>query len=167
MLQEIDYLRQIAVRCRDGRTLDPELANWLGTCLDAFLTHRVRHVDDAFGLRPTRGGVAWWREDALRKRDAALRALAKQFFDDPSYSARAQAQAIWILSRRYAASTWRFDKKLHGMPTNYARTPKEYLWTAFQSGAPMPIGERQLRAILGGRNLSSALESNLSGQNKN
>ncbi len=149
MLQEIDYLRQIAVRCRDGRTLNPELANWLGTCLDAFLTHRVRHVDDAFGLRPTRGGVAWWREDALRKRDAALRALAQLHYDDMSHSVRAKAQAICRLSSRYAASTWRFDKELHEMPVNYAETPKEYLWTAFQSGAPMPIGERQLRAIIG------------------
>jgi hypothetical protein len=34
------------------------------------------------------------------------------------------------------------------MPPAYAGTPKEFLWQAFQSGAPMPLGERQLRNIV-------------------
>ena len=50
--------------------------------------------------------------------------------------------------RRYAASTWRFDRNNDDMPAHYAGTPKECLWRAFKSSAPMPIGERQLRNIL-------------------
>jgi hypothetical protein len=34
------------------------------------------------------------------------------------------------------------------MPETYEGTPLEFLWRAFKSGAPMPIGERQLRRIL-------------------
>ena len=34
------------------------------------------------------------------------------------------------------------------MPPDYADTQKECLWRAFKSGAPMPIGERQLRNVL-------------------
>jgi hypothetical protein len=34
------------------------------------------------------------------------------------------------------------------MPAHYRATPKEYLWRAFKSQAPVPIGERQLRNIL-------------------
>jgi hypothetical protein len=36
------------------------------------------------------------------------------------------------------------------MPEHYAGTPKELLWRAFSSGATMPIGERQIRNIVGG-----------------
>jgi hypothetical protein len=59
-----------------------------------------------------------------------------------------QAQEIWTTARRYAASAWRFDQDRDEMPAHYAGTPKECLWQAFKSSAPMPIGERQLRNIL-------------------
>ena len=59
-----------------------------------------------------------------------------------------QAQEIWTAARRYAASTWRFDRDNDAMPAHYAGTSKECLWRAFKSRAPMPIGERQLRNIL-------------------
>ena len=147
MPQEIDYLREIVTRCRDGGTLHPELANWLGGCLDAFLTRRVRDIDEAFGLRMGRGGMPWWMEEAVRKRDGALRALARHRNLPPSV--RGKARVICDLANRYAASAWRIDKERDEMPPAYAGTPKEYLWIAFRSGAPMPIGERQLRMILG------------------
>jgi hypothetical protein len=36
------------------------------------------------------------------------------------------------------------------MPPRYRGTEREFVWRAFKSGAPMPLGERQLRNIVGG-----------------
>ena len=146
MLQEIDHLREIADRCRGGGALDPSLAKWLGACLDRYLTRRVSHMDEAFGIRSARGGVPWRMEVAIRERDAALRAFARQL---PSFlSVRARARTICQLSTRYAATAWRFDKDKSEMPQFYAGTPNEQLWTAFRSGAPMPLGERRVSEII-------------------
>ena len=41
-----------------------------------------------------------------------------------------------------------FDRNRDEMPQAYQRTPKEWIWLAFKSGAAMPLGERQLRNIL-------------------
>ena len=146
MLQEIEHLRQIAEYCRKGSALDPKLANWLGSCLDRFLSDRVGHMDEAFGIRTSRGGVPWRIEAAIRKRDAALRALAQQL--PACLSVRARARAICQLSIRYATSAWCFDKNRSEMPTIYAGSTSEQLWTAFRSGAPMPIGERRVCEII-------------------
>jgi hypothetical protein len=35
------------------------------------------------------------------------------------------------------------------MPPDYVGRENECLWRAFKSGAPMPIGERRMRHILG------------------
>jgi hypothetical protein len=67
----------------------------------------------------------------------------------PSQSVSAQAQRIWSRSIRYAASAWIRDRNRAEMPAQYGGTPHEWLWRAFGSGAAMPIGERQLRHILG------------------
>jgi hypothetical protein len=147
MVIAIDRLREISLRCQSGQTLDPELAQWLSSSLDAFLSHRVRALDEALGLRSTRGGLSWWMEEAIRTRDAALRALAKE--PNLPSSIRAKARVIRELSRKYAASMWRFDKERAEMPAPYAGTLKQHLWTAFRSGAPMPIGERHIRTIIG------------------
>ena len=146
MLQEINHLREIAEHCRRGNSLDPKLANWLGSCLDEFLSRRAAHMDEAFGIRAARGGVSWRMEQALRTRDSALRTLARQL--DPSLSWRARARRISQLSARYAASAWHLDKMRSEMPALYAGTYKEQLWIAFQSGAPMPIGERRLSELI-------------------
>jgi hypothetical protein len=146
MLAEITYLREVAQKCRSGAALEPKLASWLGSCLENYLNHRARDMDDAFSLRNGRGGVPWWMEEALHKRDAALRKLSESHFI--GLSPTACARKIRESSERYAASSWRFDQKRPEMPKAYKGTPKQYLWKAFQSGAPMPIGERQLRAIL-------------------
>jgi len=54
-----------------------------------------------------------------------------------------------LLAVRYAGSTWRFDRDRQSLPAGYAGGVHEWLWRAFSSGAPMPIGERQLRHVLG------------------
>lgn len=142
----IDNLRNIMGQCFDGKALDGDLAEWLGAAIDGYLTRQFQTLEEALGLIFPRGGVPWWREEAMRKRNAALRYHAETFLDNLTLGMR--AQRIWTEAGRYAASTWRFDKDYNEMPLRYAGTPKECLWQAFKSGAPMPIGERQLRNIL-------------------
>ncbi len=143
----LDDLREIARCCRAGLPLRPNLARWLGSALHGYLTRYYRTVEQALNLRFPHGGVPWWREEAIRERDAALRALAGSFF--AALSPCAQARKIATISRRYAASAWRVDESKPDMPQAYVGTPKEYLWLAFKSVAVMPIGERQLRNVLG------------------
>lgn len=146
MLLIIRNLREIADHCRKGGNLPPERATWLAQSLESFLSHGCRSVDEALGLRFARGGVPWWIEEGMRSRDAALRNLAGRFCSGESITA--QAATIRTLSMRFAAGNWRFDRTQRDMPPHYAGTPKEYLWLAFKSGAPMPLGARRLRSIL-------------------
>lgn len=146
IFESIDNLREIMGRCFDGEPLDGDLADWLGDAIDGYLTQQFRSLEEAFGLIFPRGGIPWWREEAIRKRDRALRYFAETFLDELALGP--QAQEIWTTATRYAASAWRFDDDNDDMPDQYAGTPKECLWLAFKSGAPMPIGERQLRNIL-------------------
>lgn len=143
----IDNLRRIANCYRAGAPLEAEVAAWFGDCLDAFLQRRCGSIEEAFGLSFPRGGVPWWLEEAIRKRDGSLRRLAAEFL--PELTPTAQAREILTMSRRYGASTWRFDRERREMPAHYQGTAKAHLWRAFTSGAAMPIGERQLRKILG------------------
>ena len=145
MQATIEQLRRICRRCLDDS--DAQL-RWLGAALNDFLSHRCRTVDEALGLRFPRGGIPWWREEAARKRNAALRELAARFYGKEPVTT--QAREVFILSLRYAASAWRHDQKEHTMPDCYLGTDHEWLWAAFRSGAPMPIRERQLRHVLQG-----------------
>ncbi len=146
MLATIENLREISHRCLTDQPLSPEQSQWLGVSFTSFLDHRSRSLDEALGLRFPRGGVPWWREEAIRNRDAALRALAAEFLEE--LSPCAQAARIWTLATRYGATAWRYDREREEMPAQYHGTPKQYLWSAFSSGATMPICRRQLRKIL-------------------
>ena len=148
MLTAISNLREISERCRDGEPLDPSLSNWLAERLDRYLCHECTSIDDALGLRQPRGGVPWWLVEAMYRRDDALRDLADTVADDQSLSTR--ARELRRLTIRYAASAWRHDQDREAMPASYRGTCREYNWKALKSGAPMPLGERQLRNILGG-----------------
>jgi hypothetical protein len=146
MTAQIEKLREVTRRCLSGEPLDDSLAVWLGQSLAAFLDRRSPTVDQAFGLRFAQGGVPWWREEAIRRRDAALRLLAERHHAGVAPSA--QAQRICRAALRYAASAWLIDRHSPAMPPHYAGSEKELLWVAFKSGATMPICERQLRNIL-------------------
>jgi hypothetical protein len=146
MLSTIDNLREIARRCLAGEPLGEDLAEWLGGSLKSYLEQAYRSVDDALGLHFPPGGIPWWREEAIRLRDAALRELAEHFYGE--FSPCGRAREISTIANRYAASSWRFDQSREAMPSRYEGSPKEYLWRAFKSGATMPIGERQLRNII-------------------
>ncbi len=146
MLAAIDRLREVSRRCLDGEPLDRDLAEWLGDSLKGYLDQRHQNIGEALGLVFPKGGVPWWREEAIRDRDAALRDLAQRCHAGHSISA--QSRQISRRCDRYAASAWRFDRNREDMPPAYLRTPKELIWRAFKSGAAMPLGERQLRNIL-------------------
>jgi len=155
MLSAVRDLREIARCCSEGRPLSDDLARWLGKSLGEFLSHRTNTIEEALGLRPTRGGVPWWREEAIRSRNAVLQEFARCVCAGDSLSG--QARKIFVAAMRYASSSWRFDCTSDVLPPAYVGTPKELLWRAFKSGAPMPIGERQLRTILAqGRGVSHA-----------
>ena len=146
ILAIIENLREITERCFADEPLGHDLAEWLGSALDDYLTRQSRTIEEALGLIFPKGGIPWWREEANRKRDEALRYLAETFLVD--LSPCKQANEIWTIAMRYAASAWRFDRESEDMPERYAGSLKECLWRAFKSGAAMPLGERQLRNIL-------------------
>ncbi len=143
----IDRLRDVSSFCRQGALLPPDLAGWLAAGIERFLGRESRDLDGALGLIQAQGGIPWWREDAIRRRDAALRCLRE--LHCPAAGVTARARRIAELLRRYAGSTWRIDRMHAAMPLYYAGTAQEQLWRAFKSGAAMPLGERQLRTILG------------------
>ena len=147
MLQTIENLRQVARYLSEREMLPEPLARWLASSLGEFLHHRRSSLDDALGLHSSRGGVPWWLEEAIRRRDAALRQLARQFY--PGSSPTARARSIRTRALRYAASAWQHDRAREAMPPEYVAHENEWLWRAFKSGAPMPIGERRMRHILG------------------
>lgn len=146
MLQTIQKLRDIARICRLGTPLQDDLAAWLSQSLELFLTHRAASVDEAFGLRGPRGGVPWWREEAIRARNRLLREFAAAHF--PGRPVCAAARQIHLLCLRYAASSWRSDRTRDAMPEEYRNSSKEWIWRIFKTDAPMPIGERHLRTVL-------------------
>lgn len=147
MTSSIDRLRDVSLLCRQGSALPPELAGWLAAGIEKFLGRQARDLDGAFGLIQAQGGIPWWREEAIRRRDCALRRLWQAVCPQASVTQRARRVAETL--RRYGASAWRLDRERPLMPAAYAGTAQEFLWQAFQSGAAMPLGERQLRTILG------------------
>lgn len=143
----IERLRQVSDLCQEGKPLDEHLAAWFGSCLKDFLERKTESFEEAFGLPSCRGGVPWWKEDRMRRRDRALRMLADCLPADMTVSQL--SREIHVMSKRYAASAWLIDRERDEMPAAYAGTPKQHLWEAFQSGAPMPLGDRQIRNIVG------------------
>jgi hypothetical protein len=150
MLMAIERLRQVSDLCQEGKPMDESLANWFGDCLKDFLERRTESFEEAFGLPSCRGGVPWWKEERMRRRDAALRDLARGLASGEADGrpVGALARDIHQMSKRYGASAWRIDRERADMPAAYEGTMKEHLWDAFRSDAPMPLGERQIRNII-------------------
>jgi len=148
MPMAIERLREVSRLCRQGRPLDDELAAWFGDCLRRFLERGAESFEEAFGVPACHGGVPWWKEERMRRRDAALRDLARSTPEELSTGAR--VREMHKLSVRYAATAWIRDRQAEDMPPHYAGTGREFLWRAFRSGAAMPLGERQLRNIVAG-----------------
>jgi hypothetical protein len=148
MLGNIETLHAIQSRCADDLPLSPELRCWLAESLDRYLGHSCDNLNDAFGVTQGHGGVPWWRERAIRRRDAVLRTLSREYYSELSVYGRAKAVAE--ISGRYNTTCWPRDRSLDEMPERYRGTPKEHLWGAFRSEAKMPVSERRLRTLLSG-----------------
>ena len=146
MLATIARLHEISERCLSGNALSVEQAVWLGEAISRFVGLQSATLEEALGIAPRRGGVSWRKALAIQRRNSALVELAKRHFS--GLSASAQGRTIRVLSVRYAASAWRFDRQRRSMPSSYAGTPQEWLWHAFSAGGPMPICARQIRSIL-------------------
>lgn len=145
-MTSVERLRELMQACRAGKRMDEDLARWFGIRLSRFLDRVHPSLEEALELPTRHGGVPWWKEEQIRRRDAALRALAAALPNDWSISAR--AREINRLAVRYAGGAWRRDRLGDTMPSWYAGNEKEHIWQAFRAGAPMPLGERQLRNIL-------------------
>ncbi len=146
MLGNIETLHVIQSRCADNLPLSAELRDWLAASLGRYLEHDCDNLNEAFGVVQGHGGVPWWRERAIRERDAALRALSRGHYSTISVYSR--AKAIAAISERYQTTCWPRDRLLDEMPARYRGTCKEYLWRAFRSEAKMPVSERRLRTLL-------------------
>lgn len=147
MLGNIEALEAIHSRCAGDLPLTPDLRDWLAESIGRYLDHDCGSLNEAFGLTQGHGGVPWWRERAIRQRDAALRALADGHFG--ALSVYARAKAVAEVSERYQSTCWPRDRALERMPDRYRGTPKEHLWRAFRAEAKMPVSERRLRTLLG------------------
>jgi hypothetical protein len=148
MVDAIKQLREVAKRCASGQPLREDLSRWLAESLERFLAHQAESMEEALGIQSLRGGIPWWREEAIRQRDALLRLLALRHFAELSLTQK--SREICRLARRYAETAWRFDRDLAAMPDRYRDKPQELLFRAFRLAAPMPVCERHLRTILGG-----------------
>src|SRR6185503_2670171 len=109
MTTTIDRLRDVSSFCRRDTPLPPDLAGWLAAGIERFLGREARDLDGALGLIQAQGGIPWWREDAIRRRDAALRRL--HTLTCPAAGVTARARRIAELLRRYAGATWRIDRE--------------------------------------------------------
>ncbi len=122
MSTAVAKLREVSSRLLANRPLDDATSRWLGDALDHFLKRDCRSLDEAFGLRFSRGGVPWWLDDAMRTRDKALRGLAERFYSNERIGA--QASRIRTLAVRYAATAWRWDRERSEAPQGYPGTPR-------------------------------------------
>jgi hypothetical protein len=148
MYHAICRLRTLRAVLREEAALDDQTAEWAWTGLSRFLDRRSATLDEAFELKAPPGGVPWWREEAIRERDEALRAIAT--IECAAASASQRARRVDALVRRYALGSWPVDAAAGVMPEGYRGSAREHLWRAFQSGAPLPLGDRQMRTILSG-----------------
>lgn len=141
---EVDLLRRVAER-HETEADRAELA------------HRVRHylagaehgvnLDEAFGLACAPGQLPWWRIEALGRRNVALRALASYY---PNRTTAEVAFEINRALRKYAASSWRFDREKSVPPAEYLGTPRECMFDALKASENI-VGIRQLQRILSGQ----------------
>ncbi len=147
-LASIARLRRICSALEAGHAPDADDAAWLATRLRNYFADAPRGltVDMALDLAPMPGAAAWWTDEAIEARDAALRDLAARFY--PECRVASQAFQIARLSLRYAASAWRFDRESDATPERYRGTETECLWRAFKSGVAMPLAKRQIQTIL-------------------
>ena len=144
----IDRLRDLSTHCRRGEPLPPDLAGWLAAGIERFLGREAKDLDGALGLIQAQGGIPWWREDAIRRRDQALRRLWQSAC--PGAGITARARRVAELLKRGATVTAHDPvamdeaRRVLGDAIGYAPTPETALtgadallvvteWKAFRS----------------------------------
>ena len=128
-------LRELLIVAESGELA--ELGDWLLPRLHDYLENASggRTLDEALELTVGPEKSPWYAREAMAERDAAILALAKHLSDQgPS----AQAEQIGIRSRKYIASSWRFDKDKPEMPSHYQGTQKESLYKALKAFPRFP-----------------------------
>ena len=140
----VSYLVVATQHLRRNEVPPPAVAKWLSEGLQTFLSKPNRSLEDVLGLRNPRGGMPWWKEEATRVRDQALRDIAATLGTHQPCPVREVKRLLDQYSRRWQ----RRDSALEEMPQDYRGTINELLWKAFHSQAQLPLGERQLRNIL-------------------
>ena len=147
-LAAVGTLRRIAAALEAGRAPAAGDGAWLADRLRRYLESASRgaNLDMCLGLAAMPGQPNWWTVETIAERDAALRDLAACFYRGRRPGT--QAREIERLSLRYATASWRFDRERPDMPERYCGTETEHLWTAFRSGAVMPLSKRQLQRVL-------------------
>ena len=142
MSAEVDLLRRIAARREteaDRLILADRIRTYLQSAPDGLT------LDSAFGLIARSGEHRWWRTEALRTRDAAIRALAAAFYPDRSHAKQAAEIRAALLA--YRTTTWRFDRCLTEPPARYLGTAREIMFDCMRACDVVP-SERQVRRIL-------------------
>ena len=146
-IQPIDQLRQLLVMAEGGKL--GELGDWLAPRLNHYLTGASEGVslEQVLDLAVSPGQAPWWREEAQRARDNAIRELADQHFGNLDLNS--QADEILQTIRRYRRGRWRFDQSRECIPEYYVGTPSGLLYEAFRSGdGDVPESKRHLLRIL-------------------
>jgi hypothetical protein len=146
MLGTIQSLRLAAEKFAAGQLPDPRLLHWLAASLQAYVDHRAPSLEEAMGIRRCKGGMPWWKEEAVRARNHALREICRMVAHDEPLAE--QVRKVGHAINRYGVGRWRFDRHLEAIPQTYLGRVEEWLWHAYRSGAPLPLGVRQLRTIL-------------------
>ena len=125
---------------------DTHVAAWVATRIAEYLEHAAegRTLDEALGLKPGRGEASWWRLEAMKARDAAIKRFAQPFADEPVAE---QARRVLVAADRYRRGRWRFDQGGEGRYDDPQTQALYRLMTATRGRVP---GERTVRDVLYG-----------------
>ena len=138
-------LRQVCEALTSGTPIGVEETEWLAACLQRYLEAAPAGLtlEAALGLSVTAGGAPWWRTERLAARDAAIRALSRNF----TGSANARAVATGKCIRRYQSAAWWRDR--HKASPSSSDQHRELLFTILSLDPDPPTSIRRLVDIIG------------------
>ena len=138
------HLRRILQALTFGAPMGVEEAEWLAVGLRRYLDAAPTGLtlEAALGLSVTAGGSPWWRTERLAERDAAIRALSRNF----AGCAKARAVATAECIRRYQSAAWRRDQ-YRGLISSSDRH-HELLFTILSIDPDPPTSTRRLVDII-------------------
>jgi hypothetical protein len=137
-------LRRVCESLESSAPIGVEEAAWLTAGLRRYLDAAPAGLtlEAALGLSVTAGGSPWWRTERLASRDAAIRALSRNFVG----SAHARAVATAECIRRYQGAAWRLDQCK--TPPSSSNRQRKLLFAIFLLDPDPPISIRRLLDII-------------------